>query len=68
MEMKSYIVRTHADQEFNGYYNAVNVIDTHYEDDGAVLVLDVEVAAWRASSYERDLDQEPCVISYREAE
>lgn len=65
--MKSYIVRTHADQEFNGYYNAVSVIDTHYEEDGAVLVLDVEVEDWRASSYEHGLDQEPCVISYQEA-
>lgn len=66
--MKSYIVTTHADQEFNGYYNAVSVIDTHYENDGEILVLDVQVEDWRASSYELELDQEPCVISYREAE
>lgn len=65
--MKSYIVRTHADQEFDGYYNAVSVINTYYEEDDAVLVLEVEVEDWRASGYELDLDREPCVISYREA-
>jgi hypothetical protein len=65
--MKSYIVRTHADQEFNGDYHQVGVIDTHYEENGAVLVLEVEVEDTQASSYERDLDGEPCVISYREA-
>ena len=65
-EIKTYIVRTHADKEFDGYYNHANVMDTKYENEN-ILVLEVEVPEWYASAYERELDRDSAVISYREA-
>ena len=65
--MKSYIVRTHADREFDGYYVNTNILNTGYEEDGAVLVLETECEEWYASVYEGMLDQDSAVISYKEA-
>jgi len=65
--MKAYTVRIHADKEFDGYYSNAIVVDTRYEDDGTVQVLEVEVDDWYASAYERQLDTDSAVISYRES-
>jgi hypothetical protein len=67
--MATYIVKTTDGGEFNGYYNKVSVIDTRYETNEAgetIEVLEVEVEDWYASAYERSLDAEPIVISYRQ--
>lgn len=65
--MATYIVTTHADREFDGSYTHASVVDSHYEQDGAALVLEVEVPDWYASAYERQLDTDSAVISYRAA-
>lgn len=62
--MKSYTVKTHADQEFDNDYNYVSVIDTHYEGNGAILVLDVEVDEANESRYQSALDWDNAVISW----
>jgi hypothetical protein len=62
--MKSYTVTTHADQEFSHDYNYVSVIDTHYEEDGTLLVLDVEVDESNAPRYEDELSNDAAVVSF----
>lgn len=62
--MRSYTVKTHADQEFGHDFGYVSVIDTHYEDNGATLVLDVEVDEADENRYQRELESDYAVISY----
>lgn len=62
--MRSYTVKTHADQEFDHDFNYVAVIDTHYEGGGKILVLDVEVDEANENRYQRELDWDCAVISY----
>lgn len=62
--MRSYTVKTHADKEFSSDYNYVSVIDTHYDGDGAILVLDVEVDESNEWRYQRELEMDLAVISY----
>lgn len=74
--MATYIVWTYADREFDHTYtrasvmdshddDAVLVLETYEEDDDGVLVLETDVADWYASAYERQLDADSAVISYR---
>jgi hypothetical protein len=65
--MKSYTLKTYADQEFDNDYNYVSVIDTHYEDNGDTLVIDVEVDEANAPRYEDALESDHAVISYSAA-
>jgi hypothetical protein len=67
MEKKTYIVRTHANKEFDGHYSHASATHSYYEEQGTVLVLEIEVEQWYASAYERQLDSDSAVISYREA-
>lgn len=66
--MKTYIVRTYANKEFDGHYSRASAVHSYYEGDGTVLVLEVEVEEWYSGAYERQLDTDSAVISYREVE
>jgi len=61
--MRSYTVKTHADREFDHDFSYVSVIDTHYEGDGKILVLDVEVDEMNENRYQRELENDGAVIS-----
>jgi len=52
--MRSYTVKTHADQEFEHDFGYASVIDTRYEGNGAILVLDTEVDEIDESRYQRE--------------
>lgn len=63
--MRSYTIKTHADQEFSHGYSYVSVIDTHYEGpNDEILVLDTEVEEGYENRYQRELDSDQAVISY----
>jgi len=62
--MRSYTVKTHADQEFEHDFGYASVIDTRYEGNGAILVLDTEVDEIDESRYQRELERDNAVISY----
>lgn len=63
--MRSYTIKTHADQEFTHSYSYVSVIDTHYEGpNNEILVLDTEVDESNEDRYQRELDSDQAVISY----
>lgn len=63
--MKSYTITTHADRQFDHDFNYISVIDSHYENDDAFLVLDVEVDESNADRYEQALDADSAVVSYQ---
>jgi len=63
--MRSYTVKTHANQEFDNDYNYVSVIDTHYEGPhDEILVLDVTVSEANENRYQSALDWDHAVISW----
>lgn len=63
--MRSYTVKTHADQEFSHDFNYVNVIDTSYEGpNDQIQILEVEVDGINEDRYQRELENDYAVISY----
>ncbi|MDW8293678.1 MAG: hypothetical protein RML84_11365 [Anaerolineae bacterium] len=58
-----YVVRTHADREFDHYLGRVSCLHSWYESDD-VQVIEFSVPFWYAGAFERMMDSDGAVISY----